>query len=257
MANAKLIDLGLPSGTLWADRNVGSETPEGIGHYVTWGGIKPHAEGDGYFKDNYDLNQIVKEYLDKEVVVYPDRWKKIEVEGKVMYKNRKTGEVKELPEGWEYDEKTRYIYDPEDPTTREPHKKTIKVCEEHKEIVKYTKSDQKVVLEESEDAATAAFGSLYKTPSKEQWQELFDYTKLTVEGDVAKFTAANGHYIVLPIAGCRHEHYHCTDELGEYWANGISDNFVDADRAVFGNQIHPRMMVQWRIIGLQVRPVGK
>lgn len=257
MANAKLIDLGLPSGTLWADRNVGSETPEGIGHYVTWGGVKPHAEGDGYFEDNYDLNQIVKVYHDEEVDVYPDRWEKIEVAGEVMYKSLTTGEVKALPEGWEYDEETRYIYDPEDPTTREPHKETVKVCKAHKEIVKYNESDQKVVLEDAEDAATVEFGSLYKTPTKKQWQELFDYTKMTVEDGVAKFTAANGHYIVLPIAGCRHEHYHCTDGLGEYWANGITDNFVDADRAVFGTQIQPRMMVQWRIIGLQVRPVGK
>ena len=105
--------------------------------------------------------------------------------------------------------------------------------------------------------ATAAFGPLYKTPTKKQWQELFDYTKMAVEEGVAKFTAANGHYIVLPIAGCHHEQYRCTDGLGEYWANGITDNFIEADRAVFGAQIQPRMMVQWRIVGLQVRPVGK
>ncbi|MBQ6964371.1 MAG: hypothetical protein IJP82_01605 [Bacteroidaceae bacterium] len=30
-----LVDLGLPSGTLWADRNVGADTPEGYGDYST------------------------------------------------------------------------------------------------------------------------------------------------------------------------------------------------------------------------------
>ena len=32
-----LIDLGLPSGTLWACCNVGSRTPEGFGGYYAWG----------------------------------------------------------------------------------------------------------------------------------------------------------------------------------------------------------------------------
>ena len=31
------IDLGLPSHTLWADMNVGSEEPSGLGYYITWG----------------------------------------------------------------------------------------------------------------------------------------------------------------------------------------------------------------------------
>lgn len=31
------IDLGLPSGVLWADRNVGSSSPEGYGLYFAWG----------------------------------------------------------------------------------------------------------------------------------------------------------------------------------------------------------------------------
>ncbi len=31
------VDLGLPSGTLWATCNVGAETPEGYGDYFAWG----------------------------------------------------------------------------------------------------------------------------------------------------------------------------------------------------------------------------
>ena len=31
------VDLGLPSGNLWATCNVGAETPEGYGHYFAWG----------------------------------------------------------------------------------------------------------------------------------------------------------------------------------------------------------------------------
>ena len=31
------VDLGLPSGTLWATCNVGAKTPEGYGSYFAWG----------------------------------------------------------------------------------------------------------------------------------------------------------------------------------------------------------------------------
>ena len=40
------IDLGLPSGTLWADRNVGADSPEAYGDYFAWGETEP--------KENYD-----------------------------------------------------------------------------------------------------------------------------------------------------------------------------------------------------------
>ncbi len=42
------VDLGLPSGTLWATCNVGANTPEGYGDYFAWGETAP--------KDYYDWN---------------------------------------------------------------------------------------------------------------------------------------------------------------------------------------------------------
>ncbi len=36
-----VIDLGLPSGTLWADRNIGAKSPEDYGYYFAWGEIEP------------------------------------------------------------------------------------------------------------------------------------------------------------------------------------------------------------------------
>ncbi len=40
------VDLGLPSGTIWATRNVGASAPEGYGDYFAWGETAP--------KDNYN-----------------------------------------------------------------------------------------------------------------------------------------------------------------------------------------------------------
>lgn len=42
------VDLGLPSGTLWATCNVGANSPEEYGDYFAWGETAP--------KDNYDLS---------------------------------------------------------------------------------------------------------------------------------------------------------------------------------------------------------
>ena len=41
------VDLGLPSGTLWATCNVGAKSPEQIGTFYAWGEIEP--------KDDYEL----------------------------------------------------------------------------------------------------------------------------------------------------------------------------------------------------------
>lgn len=46
-----MIDLGLPSGLLWADRNVGAKSPEDDGLYFSWGNIVGHTADDEY---NFD-----------------------------------------------------------------------------------------------------------------------------------------------------------------------------------------------------------
>ena len=40
------VDLGLPSGLLWADRNVGADKPEGYGNYYAWGETSPKERYD-------------------------------------------------------------------------------------------------------------------------------------------------------------------------------------------------------------------
>ena len=47
------VDLGLPSGTLWATRNVGADTPEGYGDYFAWGETEPK---EVYTWDTYKWN---------------------------------------------------------------------------------------------------------------------------------------------------------------------------------------------------------
>lgn len=42
--SVEFVDLGLPSGTLWADRNVGAKSPEDYGNYYAWGETETKKE---------------------------------------------------------------------------------------------------------------------------------------------------------------------------------------------------------------------
>ena len=56
LSNHDYVDLGLPSGTLWATCNVGAEKPEEYGDYFAWGETSPK---DSYTQNNlryYDVN---------------------------------------------------------------------------------------------------------------------------------------------------------------------------------------------------------
>lgn len=46
------IDLGLPSGTKWANMNLGAESPEDYGDYYAWGEIEPN-KASAYTSQNY------------------------------------------------------------------------------------------------------------------------------------------------------------------------------------------------------------
>jgi len=47
------VDLGLPSGILWATMNVGAESPEEYGNYYAWGETKAYGEVDTSNSHNY------------------------------------------------------------------------------------------------------------------------------------------------------------------------------------------------------------
>lgn len=51
------VDLGLPSGTLWANRNIGANTPEEKGNFFAWGETEP--------KHIYSMKTYKYEYISK------------------------------------------------------------------------------------------------------------------------------------------------------------------------------------------------
>ena len=56
------VDLGLPSGTLWATCNVGADNPEDYGGYFAWGETEPNTTYDwnAYKYANGDYNRLTK-----------------------------------------------------------------------------------------------------------------------------------------------------------------------------------------------------
>ena len=58
MSTTGAVDLGLPSGLLWCEHNVGASRPEEFGLYFSWGNVTGHAEGSGYdfSQTNYDAS---------------------------------------------------------------------------------------------------------------------------------------------------------------------------------------------------------
>ena len=60
-AAAVAVDLGLPSGTLWADRNVGADKPEACGSYFAWGETETKTEYSwSTYKYGTDYDKLTK-----------------------------------------------------------------------------------------------------------------------------------------------------------------------------------------------------
>ena len=61
--NTQYIDLGLPSGTLWGDRNIGAAEPEEYGDLYAWGETEPKEEYNWY---NYKWGADCTKYNKKD-----------------------------------------------------------------------------------------------------------------------------------------------------------------------------------------------
>lgn len=88
---ANAIDLGLPSGTLWADHNIGAKFPTDCGWYLAWGETAPHPDavyrtknykhyyksisvGHGKSRKTYTIfSKYQQQYKDIKLYKNPDR----------------------------------------------------------------------------------------------------------------------------------------------------------------------------------------
>ncbi len=134
------VDLGLPSGTLWAICNVGATSPADYGDYFAWGETNP--------KEDYSWS-------------------------------------------------------------------TYKWCNGSSKVTKYNSVDNKIVLDPSDDAATANWGTGWRMPTSREQQELRNTnyctwiwtTKANSRGETVYgcevTSKSNGNSLFLPAAGLR------------------------------------------------------
>ena len=71
----QLIDLGLPSGTLWADRNIGADSPEDYGNYFRFGETTPFTEDSQPYKYNNIKGDIAGTDKDAATVILGEQFR--------------------------------------------------------------------------------------------------------------------------------------------------------------------------------------
>ena len=198
--NHEYVDLGLPSGTLWATCNVGANSPEDYGNYFAW--------GETQHKDYYDWSTY-------------------------QYSN---GGDSDNPNLTRYCNYFYYGYE--------------------------GYSDNLTTLLPEDDAATANWGSAWRMPTYDEWEELYNNTTCTwatqngVNGRL--FTASNGNSLFLPAAGSYLDgELSVTGYWGGYWSSTLGTVNLNSSFAwnYHFNSDNYGMLNEFRIYGYTVRPV--
>ena len=189
------VDLSLPSGLLWATRNVGASSPEDYGDYFAWGETGP--------KGDYSWNTY--------------KWCNGSENTQTKYNiNSSCGTV-----------------------------------------------DNKRTLDLSDDGARVNWGSSWRIPSHEEWNELIDnctwkWTSLGGHSGYKVTSNANGKSIFLPAAGNRLDTgLNSLDKRGCFWSLSL---YETNPNMAWGLEFHsggvgPSMCL--RYFGQSVRPVHR
>ena len=123
--------------------------------------------------------------------------------------------------------------------------------------------DSRNQLTPSYDAATANWGSDWRMPTEEDFDELFLACQMSVETvngvPGMKFTGKGGNSIFIPRGGCRfYNTLQCNDEhdsRGCYWTSNVCD---DTEKAIMKEYTQYYGHDKWdRYYGLNIRPVTK
>ena len=193
----KFIDLGLPSGLLWAETNIGAETAYDDGNYYAWGETETNTKNN-YILGTYNYNSLG--------------------------------------------------------------------------LTKYTSSDNKTVLEDSDDAACQNWGSSCRMPTQTDFTELcntdnctWTWTSKTNSSNeeingYEVTSKVNGNSIFFPASGFRYQVELCyRGSGGYYWSSKLYYSNVSyayilnfSSGGAFSSHAD-----EYRYYGLSVRPVAE
>ena len=87
------------------------------------------------------------------------------------------------------------------------------------------------------DAARALWGGEWRTPTFDEWQELFDACTYKIETRKISFTSkSTGNVLVLPYQGYKNSDTVTQPDLGYYWSSSSNpDNVAKAVSTMFRN----------------------
>ena len=200
-----MVDLGLPSGLLWADRNVGALAPEDFGTYFAWGETEGYNCSIGYCT-KAKMYSILQPIIGDEIELTPDNIDEVlsmmGIEGNDFTAvGMGLGTDKCFSLDW-----SDYFDTADGGST----------------FNKYNHNDGFTVLQPEDDAATVNMGYDWRMPADNELQELLDNCTVTfidldsnefseseAQSDAIteynlkgiKFTGSNGNFIFIPAAG--------------------------------------------------------
>ena len=192
------VDLGLPSGTLWATCNIGASSPEDYGNYIAWGEMST--------KSTYDWSTY--------------KWCK--------------GSVRTL---------TKYC--------------------NNSNFGNNGFTDNKTELDPDDDAAYVNWGSDWRMPSLEQFEELINSSYTTTEWTTQNgvkgrliTSNSNGNSVFLPAAGYRDgSSLSGAGSEGDYWSRTLLESGPRSARGLYFYSSFISMDGIPRCNGRSVRPV--
>lgn len=224
-----MVDLGLPSGLKWADRNVGASNPEHYGSYFQWGDTNAYTFDESAEITTEQLVDILNSLIGPGITV--DNVKDVlasqGVTGNDLSDAFKAAGMDAVIMNKFFNEDSYF-------DTRD-HGSTFN---------KYNHNGGLTVLESIDDAATVNMGSNYRMPTIEEVKELINNTTHTYidldgneygleeaqdgaieEGKLKgiRFTGSNGNSIFIPAAGYCYESQ--LDDFGmdgELWSSSLS-----------------------------------
>lgn len=168
------IDLGLPSGNMWATCNIGADAPEEAGNYYAWGETAPKQT---YTAENYPYIRLVIENED---------------------------------------------------TLR----KLTKYCSQSNFGYEGFRDELESLLAE-DDAAAVNWGGQWKTPSEEDYNELFENCTITTDtiNNVVglTFKATNGNSIFMPAVRYYSDEGLANYVCGRYWTSTLATDISYTD----------------------------
>ena len=231
------VDLGLPSGPLWADRNVGATSPEHYGSYFQWGDTEAFTyDGVGEITAA-KLAEVLQRLVGDEMEVTADNVHEIltlMMGADPGYDMSILGFRASIGKEFNWDS---YFDTKDDGST----------------FNKYSNEKGKLkVLESTDDAATVHMGSEWRMPTMVEIQELIDNTTPTFidlqgneyskeetqngaisEGNFKgiRLTGSNGNSIFIAAAGyCYETVLYDVGDGGCLWSSRLNEDFSMSGR---------------------------